>query len=71
MTKFTLSATQAQLAVANIETVGNYKDDAMVAFVNLYGAAGVDTLYADPGSSEHDDAWNALGALEFHAKEAL
>ena len=68
MINFKLSSTEAQVAVSQIEKVGNYKDDAMTAFVNLYGAQGVNTLMEDPGSEEHDDAWNALGALEFWAK---
>lgn len=69
MINFNLSATEAKVAVSQITPVGNYRDDAMIAFVNLYGADGVNTLYNDPGSEEHDGAWNALGALEFHAKE--
>lgn len=68
MIDFKLSETEAKVAVSKVEKIGNYKDDAMLAFVNLYGAQAVDVLYADPGSEEHDDAWNALGALEFWAK---
>lgn len=65
---YIISSTEAKLAVSSIVKVGNYKDDAMVAFVSLYGAAGVNDLHDDPGSEEHDGAWNALGALEFWAK---
>ena len=68
MVNFKLSSTEAAVAVSKVERVGNYKDDAMVAFINLFGANSVEVLYADPGSEEHDDAWNALGALETNAK---
>ena len=68
MVNFKLSSTEAAVAVAQVETVGNFKDDAMIAFINLFGANSIEALYADPGSEEHDDAWNALGALETNAK---
>ena len=70
MINFKISTTEATIAVTKVEKIGNYKDDAMVAFINLYGAQAIDILYADPGSEEHDDAWNALGALETCAKIA-
>lgn len=65
---YTISSNEAQVAVSSIVKVGNYKDDAMLAFVTLFGAEGVNDLTNDPGSEEHDGATNALGALEFWAK---
>ena len=69
MINFKLSTTEAQVAITQVSTVSNNPQDiAMVAFINLYGSDAVSVLYADPGSEEHDNAWNALGALETNAK---
>ena len=62
---YNISSTEALVAVSGLTKLGNIKDDAMVAFVNLYGAKGVNDLHDDPGSEDHDGAWNALGALEY------
>ena len=66
---YNLSSNEAQVIVSSIVKIGKPQDDAMVAFVKTFGADAVADLWNDPGSEEHDGAWNALGALEYWAKQ--
>lgn len=67
MINFKLSETEACAAVSAIDPIGNYRDDAMIAFIKCFGSDSVHILH-DCMHDQHDDAWNALGALEFWAK---
>ena len=75
MFNFTFEAA-ADAVIITMEEIGNSNNAAEIAHVTL-AREYPDAMqyladdYADPGSDEHCAAWDALGCLNFHAKNHL